>query len=498
MPRALALLTALAAMPALAGSAQAATPQIDAATAARLTLVGPPGSATGSAVARLGDLNGDGRPDLAIGAPERALPGRPLAGTVYVVFGSAQTGTLDLDALGAGGFQIVGGRNYRAGLGVAAAGDVNGDGRPDILVSAPRKNGYKVPGSAFVVYGKADTATVDLSALGTAQGYEIKGVAPSPNATPDDLAGVGDIDGDGFADLLLTTAGRDAAVVYGARRRASFDLSRIGRVTGRGFLVKGAGGQPTVGSAGDVNGDHRGDLLIGAPSVRLPGHRFPVNSVYVVFGHRRTSTLDLVHLGARGFRIGGLVGGRIVRPAVAGVGDLSANGRDDLLVMRDPGGAPGGVPQAAVVLGSRATTTVDLGRLAADKRGFRIHGEAAPGGAFSVLGPLAGLGDLNGDNVPDLGLTSSTAPTGTAGHVQSVYVVYGRARSPTLSLTDLGGGGFRLTGPPPPATGTTGCESRLGAALAPGGDFDGDGRADLVVGAPGLGCAGRVFVIEAP
>ncbi len=474
MRRTLAVLVAFAAC---AAPAQA----LDVTTAARLTLAGTPGSVTGNAVARLGDLNGDGRPDIAIGAPERAVPGRPLAGTVYVVFGSAQTGTVDLNALGAGGFQIVGGRNYRAGLGVAAAGDVNADGWPDILLSAPRKNGFKVPGSAFVVYGKADTAPVDLTTLTTAQGFEITGVAPSPNATPEDIAGPGDIDGDGRADLLVTSAGRDAAVVFGAPGRTKVDL---GHLTSRGFLLRGAGGQPTVGAARDVNGDHRGDLVIGAPSVKLAGRRFPVNSVFVVFGHRRAGTLDMRTLGGRGFRIGGLASGRIVRPSVTGIGDVSGNGRDDLLVIRDPGGTPGDVPQAAVVLGSRSTRTVDLGRLTADGRGFRIRGE---GGTLSVLGPLFGVGDVNGDGVPDLGLTSRVNEHGSA------FVVYGRAKSPTLALPSLGADGFQLTAPV-----GDGCESRVGAALAGAGDFDGDGRADLVVGAPGFGCAGRVFVVPAP
>ena len=141
IPRALASVLTAAAIATGASAAQAATVTIDAPSAARLTLVGPPGSATGTSLALLGDVNGDGRPDIAVGAPERALPGRPLAGTVYVVFASTATGTVDLDALGAGGFTIIGGRNYRAGLGVAAAGDVNGDGRPDLLLSAPRKNG---------------------------------------------------------------------------------------------------------------------------------------------------------------------------------------------------------------------------------------------------------------------------------------------------------------------------------------------------------------------
>src|SRR5438874_7398510 len=121
------LIAALAAALAAASAALATTRSVDATTAARLTLHGAQGSGAGFAVARLGDVNGDGRPDVAIGAPFRALPDRPNAGTVYVVFGSSATGSVDLDALGASAFAIVGGKNFRAGFGVTGAGDVNGD-----------------------------------------------------------------------------------------------------------------------------------------------------------------------------------------------------------------------------------------------------------------------------------------------------------------------------------------------------------------------------------
>ena len=92
-------------------------------------------------------------------------------------------------------------------------------------------------GSAYVVYGKADAATVDLTALKPAQGFEIVGVPPQGAATAEDVDGPGDVDGDGLADILLRVGLlRAAAVVYGARRSGKVDLRRLGR---RGFRIAG-------------------------------------------------------------------------------------------------------------------------------------------------------------------------------------------------------------------------------------------------------------------
>jgi hypothetical protein len=487
---------------AISSPAHAATRAVDAPAAARLTLQGPAAGATGTAVAQLGDVNGDGRPDVAVGAPFVDLPGRPDAGTVYVVFGSAAKGTASLDGAGdrLPGFKIVGGKYYRAGFAVAAAGDVNGDGRPDILLAAPRHGvaGYKTPGSAYVVFGKADGGTVDLASLTPAQGFEIVGISAAQSA--DTVAGVGDVDRDGYADVLVNEGyfrkrGFDyrggAALVYGGRRATRVDLQRLGS---RGVRITGGAvnGGPAVAGAGDVNGDHRADLLLGAPSVLLPGKRYPVNSAFVIFGRRYTRTLDLRRLGSNGFRIGGLVGQRIYRPAVAGVGDLNHDHRADLLVVRDPGGTIGRRPQAAVVFGSRSTRTVDLGHLGS--RGFRVLGESAAG-RFSVLRAVAGVGDLNGDGTPDIGLGSATRPRDGA-YDYSAFVVFGRRATSTMRLDDLGDAGLRLTGPP--ATAQCGAQG-LGAALAGAGDPDGDGRAEVLLGAPALGgCAGQALLVALP
>ena len=115
-----------------------------------LLRAGPLGGA--QAVAALGDVNGDGLGDVAVLAPGRQ---------VLVVFGRRDRGRVDPTAPGAGGF-LVGPTLERASIG--AAGDVNGDGLADLAVGTPGADGRR--GSAFVVFGKRDTAPVRLAALG--------------------------------------------------------------------------------------------------------------------------------------------------------------------------------------------------------------------------------------------------------------------------------------------------------------------------------------------
>src|SRR5690242_5703481 len=164
------------------------------------------GDRAGWAVSRTGDVNGDGVPDMAIGAPLADAAGRKDAGAVYVVFGARPLAPKTaLGTLGGGGFVIQGAAaGDVAGTALAPAGDVNGDGKADLLVGAPHasERGPDGDGGAYVVFGKAGGAAVDLAALGDG-GIAIRGAATGDD-TGAAVAGLGDVNGDGREDRKST------------------------------------------------------------------------------------------------------------------------------------------------------------------------------------------------------------------------------------------------------------------------------------------------------
>ena len=197
----------------------------------------------GASVAGAGDVNGDGLDDLLVGAPERG----PLdAGAAYVVFGRETPENVNLGALGRDGFRITGAAgDDRAGVAVAGAGDVNGDGLDDVLVGADLadNNGRSGSGSAYVVFGRRAADNVDLADLGEA-GFRIDGAASSDGAGAS-VAGAGDMNGDGLDDLLVGAPGGGllvssgaAYVVFGQETSTNVDLDALGA---GGFRMNGVG-----------------------------------------------------------------------------------------------------------------------------------------------------------------------------------------------------------------------------------------------------------------
>ena len=144
-----------------------------------------------SAVAGAGDVNGDGLADAPASADSSA----------YVVFGTRLPANIDLTTLGTRGFRIDGAGGPDSA--VAGAGDVNGDGLPDMVVSVPfaGNNGRQGSGSAYVVFGTRSPANIDLAALGV-RGFRIDGAAAG-NEAGRAVAGAGDVNGDGLADVLV-------------------------------------------------------------------------------------------------------------------------------------------------------------------------------------------------------------------------------------------------------------------------------------------------------
>ncbi len=147
------LVAACAALVPGAGAAPAVLPQqsgiVDLLTQANLRIDGAAADDTfshASRVANAGDVNGDGRDDVLVGALGASNNGRSRSGSAYVVFGRATTTTVDLASLGNGGFRIDGAvAGGGAGFAVSGAGDVNGDQRADVVVGAPTADQRRQP-----------------------------------------------------------------------------------------------------------------------------------------------------------------------------------------------------------------------------------------------------------------------------------------------------------------------------------------------------------------
>ncbi len=536
----------------------------------------------GTSVAGVGDLDADGHDDVAVGAPSGSVDAGPasgsFAGRVRVYSGDDGTILLDLQGWQAG---------MRLGACLDSPGDVTGDGVPDMLVLAPDwvdEEGH-VLGAALVVSGADGTFAVagvppvdltqarlehDFGLLGDVDGDGVvdlhastsEGVriwsgatfgwlqdieAPSSSVSE----GMGDLDGDGLTEFLLGTS---SAPGLGLKRGIVRVISSADHSTrwieqhasGEGFgatlvawgdadgdglpeylagqpgstspapgcvllhearlatrfseVVSEAGAGTSFGSiarsAGDFDNDGVADIIVGEPDDSTQG--LQAGRVRVFSGRSGSVLLDVL----------GEAGGSQLGWSVAAAGDIDRDGFADVLV-----GIPFGT-QAGVVRAISGRTREVL---------LEVDGQA-PLDRFGYS--ITGVGDMNGDLVPDVLVG---APWNDSGALDAgaAYLVSGATGATLLVLAatepllgagmsvsaggDVDGDGVQdiLVGAPSPSggsplqagvvrvhSGATGKLlqvlvgegpglSRFGAALALAGDADGDGRNDILVGAPG-------------
>jgi hypothetical protein len=452
-----------------------------------------------SAVAEVGDVNGDGLADVAIGVASADPLGRRDAGIVHVVPGGSLLGRVDLRSSTLAGFRIVGPRQGRrrpppvfqpdspprgamAGTTVAGAGDVNGDGLGDVLVGAPYvgNRGRSFSGSVYVVFGKRSRATVDLAHLGSA-GYRIDG--PHRDAAAGyALAGPGDVSGDGRPDVLASASPVHRDTVYAVLGQAGTAPVDLRRLAGRGFAIRGGGrGLRDAGSAlagaGDFNGDGVADIAVGAPLSDAPG-RPNAGLTFVVFGGPELRSLNLGELGGRGVRVDGEHDSASLGEALAPLGDLNGDGRAELLIGASLVSAPGRrlAGAAYVVFGRPDPGALDLRQ--PNGAAYRILGPAH-GGARGGFGQarvgvsVAALGDVNGDGRADMIVGAPGAGRRCSPDEGAAYVVFGQPAPTPLDLGDLGQAGYAIRGGLP--------DSNAGALVAGAGDWNRDGRGDALL-----------------
>jgi hypothetical protein len=465
---------------------------------------------SGVSVSDGGDINGDGIDDLIIGAYSAAPNGRSGSGQSYVVYGNSAP-VLDLNGTNGQvlGFRVNGiSANDRSGRSVSNAGDINGDGIDDLIIGANRAdpNG-NYSGQSYVVFGSRSTfaSNFNLSDLNGSNGFRLNGIN-AYDFSGGSVSNAGDINGDGIDDLIIGANRADpngnysgqSYVVFGSRGSfaSNFNLSDLNG--SNGFRVNGinANNQSgfSVSNGGDINGDGIHDLIIGAYSAAPNGNRS--GQSYVVFGSRSTfaSNFNLSDLnGSNGFRLNGINSGDNSGGSVSNAGDINGDGIDDLIIGADGADVNGSNSgQSYVVFGSRSTfaSNLNLSDLNGGN-GFRLNGiNANDRSGFSV----SNGGDINGDGIDDLIIGASNAGPNGSNSGQS-YVVFGSRGSfvSNFNLSDLNGSnGFRLNG--------INANDRSGFSVSNGGDINGDGIDDLIIGAyradpNGTGDSGQSYVV---
>ena len=364
-------------------------------------------------VAAGGDINGDGLSDLLVGAYNSDNNAREDSGSVYVVFGKADSETIQLrdfdeGTQGSQGFRIDGPSSYSLTgyhIDFSAAGDVNGDGYNDVAVGAV------FAGSAYVIFGQPTPMNVDLLTYETnsqgPRGFRID--FPTPDRSSGfSIAGAGDVNGDGFDDVIVGLIPRvlarrgQAHVIFGKSDPLPVDVKSLG--TG-GFAIRGLYEADWTGwavaDAGDVNGDGLADILIGAPKTPVsccPG------VVAVVFGKRDSNFVSLRKMRDDGYRIRGIADDAAGMD-VANAGDLNGDGVPDQVIAATYGTYKGriGAGAAYVVWGKKNSGAISITE---SGRGYMIIG---PHRGSQVAGYVDGNVDLTGDGILDV-LISDTNP----------------------------------------------------------------------------------------
>lgn len=310
------------------------------------------------------------------------------------------------------------------------------------------------------------------------------------------------MNGDSLPDLILGAPGDDDKDIDAGRifvlvsPPGGGTTTNYGAATGQVIIdgvFAGDRAGAAVGGIADLNGDGRGDILIGAPGGEI-GTATDAGAAYVIWG-KASGGVDLADPfagGGKGFVMKGQAAGDAAGTTIQAITDLNGDGKADILVGA-PGQDAGGTEAGAVyvVFGKSTSSIVNLANVAAGTGGFRIVGDNAGDMAGSAIGTV---GDLNGDGKAEIlvGTTASQIGGAASG---AVYVVFGKASTSAVDLADVrnGVGGFRILAEQP--------GDLIGMSVTGGQDLNHDGITDIVIGAPheseGGYEAGAVYVIWA-
>jgi len=230
-----------------------------------------------------GDINGDGLADVAIGAPSQEIDGVSSNGAVHVFLGPVTAARTEADAM------IFGENAGRAGGGLASAGDTNGDGYADVVVGEPN---YRDPSGALIFPGALHVIQGPITgqvALSEAIGWYMGAISYATTATA--ISTQGDVNGDGRDDILV---GANTTNYWGSKYGHGGAYLIYGPISGADTLAnadvvfdstsvsKSLSYSPgeSVAIIGDNNADGFGDLLIGSPYEGKTGNLGTTGAIY--------------------------------------------------------------------------------------------------------------------------------------------------------------------------------------------------------------------------
>ena len=389
------------------------------------------GDIYGWSVSAAGDVNGDGYDDIIIGAPQNGFAGI-YSGRAYIYYGGINVNSIaDVIITGEAA-------NNFFGYSVSSAGDVNGDGYPDVIVGAFGYSSNK--GRSYIYYGGQvmnNSADVILTGDNTGDyfGYSV--------------SAAGDVNADGFKDILIGAYGNNSLTGSAYVFLGSSSMDNVSDITFYGEFPNDNFGS-SVSTAGDLNGDGYSDILIGASQ-----YDSYTGSTYVYFGGNAMNNIS--DLTMTGEDVNNYFG-----TSVASAEDLNGDGYSDIII-----GSPG-------ANSNTGRAYVYYGGYSMDNIADIIFNGANVNDEFGIS--VSSAGDLNGDGFADIiaGSGNYNAYTGRA------YIYFGGINM--NNTADL-----ILTGE---ATVTY-----FGSSVSKAGDVNGDGYADVIIGAYGYNSiAGKAYL----